>query len=88
MFVMLTQRRLRWLGHVCRMDDSRIPKDLPYSELVTGTRPKGRPYLRYKDVCKRDLKAFGVCPTNLQQLTSDRPKWRSTVKIEIQHSET
>ena len=28
MFAILTQRRLRWLGHVIRMDDGRIPKDL------------------------------------------------------------
>ena len=28
-----------------------------YGELASGRRSKGRPQLRYKDVCKRDMKA-------------------------------
>ena len=36
LFGILSQRRLRWLGHVCRMDDGRIPKDILYSELYQG----------------------------------------------------
>ena len=51
---LISQRRfLRWLGHVTRMEDGRIPKDMLYSELCLGTRPTGRPALRFKDVCKR-----------------------------------
>ena len=72
MFAMLTQRRLRWLGHVCRMDDGRIPKDVLYGELATGSRPTGRPALRYKDVCKRDLRAGGVDKADLETAFSDR----------------
>ena len=41
-FTPLSQRRLRWLGHVRRMDDGRIPKDLLYGELASGARSKGR----------------------------------------------
>ena len=32
MFTLLRQRRLRWLGHVYRMEDGRIPKDILYGE--------------------------------------------------------
>ena len=60
MYTLLKQRRMRWLGHVVRMDDGRIPKDLLYGELAQGKRPTGRPQLRYKDVCKRDLKAMDI----------------------------
>ena len=28
MFTLLRQRRLRWLGHVYRIEDGRIPKDI------------------------------------------------------------
>ena len=34
LYTPLRQRRLRWLGHVVRVDDGRIPKDLLYGELA------------------------------------------------------
>ena len=46
MYTLLKQRRLRWLGHVVRMDDSPFPKNLLYGELANGKRPTGRPQLR------------------------------------------
>ena len=58
MYFTLSQRRLRWLGHVLRMGDERIPKSMLYSELVDGTRKCSRPTLRFKDVCKRHLKSL------------------------------
>ena len=36
MYSLLTQRRLRWLGNVCRMEEGRISKDIPYGEMVEG----------------------------------------------------
>ena len=68
MYTLLRQRRLSWLGHVRRMEDWRIPKDILYGELASGKRSVGRPRLRYKDVCKRDLKALG--PENFPGLRS------------------
>ena len=50
MYTLLRQRRLRWLGHVRRMEDGRIPKDTLYGEMKLGRRTTGRPHLRYKDV--------------------------------------
>ena len=49
-YSLLTQRRLRWVGHVSRMQDGRIPKDILYGELENGTRVPGRPILNYSDV--------------------------------------
>ena len=43
LYSLLRQRRLRWLGHVRRMDDGRIPKDTLYAELSSGKRQIGRP---------------------------------------------
>ena len=62
-YTLLSQRRLRWLGHVHRMDNGRILKDMLYGELITGTRTLGRPYLRYRDTCKRDMKVAGIDTT-------------------------
>ena len=87
MFAMLKQRRLRWLGHVVRMDDGRIPKDLLYGELVQGKRATGSPYLRYKDVCKRDLKALSIDLSTWENLTLDRSAWRQAVHQGLSHFE-
>ena len=80
---LLRQRRLRWLGHVCRMEDGRIPKDLLFSQLATGTRPRGRPQLRYKDLCKRDLISCGLNPAELQSQAADRTSWRQRTNAGI-----
>lgn len=87
MFALLIKRRLRWLGHVTRMKDGRLPKDILYGELATGSRPTGRPALRYKDVCKRDLKAGGIAPAGLEALAADRSKWQSTTRSAIKTAE-
>ena len=56
MFTQLGQHRLRWLGHICRMEDGHIPKDWLYGELASERRTKGR----NKYVCKRDMKALDI----------------------------
>ena len=72
---LLQQRRLRWLGHVCRMEDGRILKDLLFGQLATGSRPRGRPHLRFKDLCKRDLLDYELNPAELQSHATDRASW-------------
>ncbi|KAI8516527.1 hypothetical protein Bbelb_051080 [Branchiostoma belcheri] len=81
------RRRLRWLGHVCRMPDGRIPKDLLYSELAKGTRARGRPHLRFKDVVKRDMKDMDIDINTWETLTTSRTPWRQTVKKGLQRGE-
>ena len=87
MFAILTQRRLRWLGHVTRMDKGRIPKVMLFRELTTGTGPTGRPAVCYKYVCKRDLKAGGFNPSDLETAGLNRSGWRSTTRAGIKEAE-
>lgn len=87
MYTLLRQRRLRWLGHVRRMDDGRIPKDILYGQLSAGKRPVGRPQLRYKDVCKRDLRALDINTESWEDLAADRNSWRSTLWKQLQAGE-
>ena len=77
-FAILSQKRLRWLGHVRRMQDGRIPKDILYGELATGSRPAGRPVLRYKDVCKRDMKTDNINPADWEAAAGDSPSRRAS----------
>ena len=79
MFTLLRQRRLRWLRHVYSMEDGRIPKDILYGELASGRRSKGRPQLRYKGVCKRDIKALDINTESWEDLAADRMMRRSTL---------
>ena len=87
MFTLLRQRRLRWLGHVHRMPDGRIPKDLLYGELATGSRRTGRPQLRYRDVVKRDMKAVDIDTETWENLAADRSQWRGAVTKHLKTGE-
>ena len=69
------------------MDDGRIPQDILYGELATGTRPIRRPNLRFKDVCKRDLKAGNINLAVWEALAADRSHWRLAVKAATQACE-
>jgi hypothetical protein len=80
MYSLLAERRLRWLGHVRRMESGRIPKDLLYGELATGSRPRGRPFLRYSDTCRRDMKMCGIDSNDWERTAENRSDWRRTVK--------
>ena len=79
-------RRLRWFGHVSRMEDGTIPKDI-LGELAIGTRPTGRPLLRFKDVCQRDMKAGNVNPAGWEGVAAYRSQWRLALKAGIQACE-
>ncbi|XP_014775124.1 uncharacterized protein LOC106872601 [Octopus bimaculoides] len=87
MFALRTQRRMRWLGHVNRMEVDRITKDILYGELARGTRSVGRPLLPCKDVCKRDMKACDISIRNWEEVASNRGDWRRTIEEGGQRSD-
>ncbi|PFX20644.1 hypothetical protein AWC38_SpisGene14894 [Stylophora pistillata] len=75
MEVMLVRTRLRWLGHVSRMDNDRLVKQFLYFELAHGSRPVGRPKVRFKDTCKRVLKCRVVLD-RLLSTVNNRAQWK------------
>ena len=87
MYTMLRQRRLPWLGYVRRMEDGRIPKDILYGEQALGRRTTGRPHLRYKDVCVRDMKAVDIDTMSWEVLAADRTKRRIALKQHLKTGE-
>jgi len=42
-----------WNGHVCRMEDGRLPKDIFYGQLSSAPRPVGRRNILFKAVFKK-----------------------------------
>ena len=85
---MLNLAQLRWSGHVTRMDDSRLPKQLFHAELSTGKWHKGWQRKQYKDVLKSILKAYNIPVDEWQALAQDQPVWRAAIRKGTKHFET
>ena len=83
----LSLSQLRWAGHLIRMEDSRLPKQLFYCELSEGKRGIGRPKLRYKDKLKENLKNADVDTENWEELALNRASWRTTINKNIRKFE-
>jgi hypothetical protein len=65
-------QRIKWLGHIQRMDTSRIAKRILEWKPI-GSRSLGRPRLRWLDDVCDDLKALKV--RNWKELEMDRKVW-------------
>jgi len=75
---MIKSRRMRWAGHMARMDEERGV----YRVLVgkpEGKRPLGRPRRRWVDNIKMDLQEVGCGYMDWIGLTQDRDRWRTLV---------
>ena len=77
--MIVRKMQLRWAGHVARMSDNRIPKQLLFGELTIGTRTVGRPLLRWKDSLKDTLKQSNISTTHWQDTATDRSAWRRSI---------
>ena len=77
---LLIRKNLRWRGHLLRMPTGCLPRQVLYSQLPDGQRPRGRPRLRYKDTIKRNLKKRDIYTNSWKSLALQRDVWRDTVK--------
>ena len=80
MYETLIQRNLRWAGHITRLDDSRLPKQILYSQLVVGSRNIGRPKLRFKGTLRRNLLKKEIPLGSWDKTSQNRILWRDLVK--------
>lgn len=76
---MIVKSQLRWSGHVARMADTRLPKQIMYSELETGKRTQGGQRKRYKDTLHHSLKQCFIRTNTWEVQARDRTSWRSTI---------
>lgn len=72
----IKMRRLRWLGHVQRMGEERVPKKVLYST-PEGSRSVGHPRLRWMEDVEADLRKMGI--RNWRSLAVSRENWRTLV---------
>ena len=83
---MLDKARLRWAGHLVRMDDSRIPKMLLYGKLRNGQSRKGN-HLTYVNKLKGTMRACKIDTTSFEVLAKNRSQWRAVCKAGAQTAE-
>ncbi|XP_065197607.1 uncharacterized protein LOC135829129 [Sycon ciliatum] len=72
---LLRQHRLRWLGHIARMEELRTPQQMVFGELY-ATRPRHGPKKRWRDVVVTDLAAAQIGEGEWIRQAQDRPTWR------------
>jgi hypothetical protein len=70
-------RRLQWIGHVIRMNETRSVKKI-FEGKLEGRRGRGRPRLRWIDDVEDDLRKLGVKRWRPKAL--DREEWASITR--------
>ena len=78
---MIKSRRLRWVGHVARMEEGRAFKIL--TGTPTGKKPLGRSRLRWEDNIRRDLKEIVINTRIWVDSAQDRDYWRTLVNSSL-----
>ena len=75
---LIKERRLDgWdLGHVIRMEDSRIPHHVTQWELKGYKRKPERPRINWTDIVKRNLKNMDITWEEAKELAAGRTEWR------------
>ena len=70
-------RRLEWIGHVIRMNETRSVKKI-FEGKLDGRRGRGRPRLRWIDNVEDDLRKLGAKRWRTKAL--DREEWASIIR--------
>ena len=83
----IRSQRLRWAGHVARMQDDDSMVKMIVRGTPEGRRPVGRPRMRWEDNVKNDLVLLGVeNPSDWWEMAQDRRPWRLLVKAAKDHN--
>ena len=76
--LVIKSRRMRWAGHVARMEEGRGVHPVLVGKHERKT-PLGRPRRRCEDNIKMDLQEVGRGCGDWMELAEDRDRWRALV---------
>jgi transcription termination factor 2 len=83
--IFITAQRLGWLGHIERMQETRMVKAIYCWEPISR-RSTGRPKPRWEDDVRKDIQKSKV--PNWETLVQDRRRWKELVeKAKTLHKE-
>ncbi len=74
---LVIKSQLRWSGHVVRMTEERLPKQMFYSQLKEGARRRGGQKKRYKDSLKANMKKCNINIKNWESDAKNRDLWHA-----------
>jgi len=77
--LIVKERRLRWLGHVLRMDNNRLPRQAVHWNISNTKRKPGKPQKNWIDTIQQDSKSIGMTWEVAQQLAVIREGWHRRV---------
>ena len=77
---LIVSSQMRWAGHLVRMEDTRLPKQLFYGELENGKQPRHKLRKRFRDCLKYNLKELSIDDGVWEETALNRDKWRKSVK--------
>ena len=80
--VRIKSRRLRWTGHVARMEEGRSSLTI-LTATPAGKRPLGRPRHRWEDNTRMDLNKIGINTWDWVISAQDRNYWRVLVNAAL-----
>ena len=77
----IKRTQLRWIGHVSRMPQERLPKQALHAK-ANGRRPVGRPRTKWTDYIE-DLgwNRLGLHPSEMIDVMEDREMWRLNLEL-------
>ena len=78
----IKSRRLRWPGHLARMEEGRSAFNILTGK-ITGNRPLGRPRCRWEVNIRMNLKEIVVNTRNWVNSAQDRNSWSVLVPFDL-----
>ena len=70
---------MHWFGHLFRIADIRLPKQLFYKELQHSRYPRHKPKKCFKDVIKNNFRALGINIKTWEQMIVNPSSWKKMI---------